>query len=40
MNYCQICSRRTLYKILRFVGYQINEKAVALMRKSVDKVLL
>ena len=28
MDYFQIGSRRTLYKILRFAGCQINEKSV------------
>jgi DNA invertase Pin-like site-specific DNA recombinase len=39
MNYFQIGSRRTLYKILRFVGCQMNEKAVVLTGKSVEKSL-
>jgi DNA invertase Pin-like site-specific DNA recombinase len=39
MNYFQIGSQRTLYKILRFAGCQMNEKAVVLTGKSVEKSL-
>ena len=39
MAYFQIGSRRTLYKILRFAGCQINEKATVPTGQSVDKAL-
>ena len=39
MEYFQIGSRRTLYKILRFAGCQINEKSALSAAKSVDKAL-
>ncbi len=39
MDYFQIGSRRTLYKILRFAGCQINEKSTVPAAKAVDKAL-
>jgi DNA invertase Pin-like site-specific DNA recombinase len=39
MDYFQIGSRRTLYKILRFAGCQINEKTTVPATKAVDKAL-
>ena len=36
MAYFQIGSRRTLYKILRFAGCQINEKSTVPIGKSLD----
>ena len=39
MAYFQIGSRRTRYKILRFIGCQINEKSTVPTGKSVAKVL-
>ena len=39
MAYFQIGSRRTLYKILRFAGCQINEKSTLSAAKPVDEVL-
>lgn len=39
MAYFQIGSRRPRYKILRFAGCQISEKAMVPTCKSVDKVL-
>ncbi len=39
MDYFPIGSRRTLYKILRFTGCQINEKPALSDAKSVDKAL-
>jgi hypothetical protein len=39
MNYFQIGSSRTLYKILRFANCQINEKSTVPTGKSVDKAL-
>ena len=39
MAYFQIGSRRTLYKILRFAGCQINEKSTVPTGKAVTKVL-
>ncbi len=40
MAYFQIGSRRTLYKILRYAGCQINEMPTVPTGKSVDKTLL
>ncbi len=39
MDYFQIGSRRTLYKILRFAGCQNNEKSTVPAAKEVDKAL-
>ena len=39
MAYFQIGSRRTLYKILRFAGCQINEKPAVLAAKAVNQAL-
>jgi hypothetical protein len=39
MDYFQIGSRRTRYKSLRFAGCQMNEKAVVLTGKPVEKSL-
>lgn len=40
MDYLQIGSRRTLYRILRFAGCKFNEKPTVPAGKPVDKALL